>query len=132
MGGRRFYYPADTEAFLNDKAAPVMDGGCGAEDYLILQLRLRKGLDLAAYKARYGKEFSTAQFAFVKNCVKSGYATFDGSTCLTPPDSSCRTAFWRSCCDFCLTIYVKTYILKLQKVLPSKRLAPYVTRIKKD
>ncbi len=46
MGGRRFYYPADTEAFLNDKAAPVMDGSCGAEDYLILQLRLRKGLDL--------------------------------------------------------------------------------------
>ena len=85
MGGRRFYYPADTEAFLNDKAAPVMDGGCGAEDYLILQLRLRKGLDLAAYKARYGKEFSTAQLAFVKNCVKSGYATFDGSTlALTP------------------------------------------------
>ena len=79
------YYPADTEAFLNDKAAPVMDGGCGAEDYLILQLRLRKGLDLAAYKARYGKEFSTAQLAFVKNCVKSGYATFDGSTlALTP------------------------------------------------
>ena len=59
--------------------------GCGAEDYLILQLRLRKGLDLAAYKARYGKEFSTAQLAFVKNCVKSGYATFDGSTlALTP------------------------------------------------
>ena len=85
MGGRRFYYPSDTETFLNDKAAPVMDGGCGAEDYLILQLRLRKGLDLAAYKARYGKEFSTAQFAFVKNCVKSGYATFDGSTlALTP------------------------------------------------
>ena len=72
-------------AFLNNKAAPVMDGGCGAEDYLILQLRLRKGLDLAAYKARYGKEFSTAQLAFVKNCVKSGYATFDGSTlALTP------------------------------------------------
>ena len=85
MGGRRFYYPADTEAFLNDKVAPVMDGGCGAEDYLILQLRLRKGLDLAAYKARYGKEFSTTQLAFVKNCVKSGYATFDGSTlALTP------------------------------------------------
>ena len=85
MGGKRFYYPADTEAFLNDNAAPVLDGGCGAEDYLILQLRLRKGLDLAEYKARYGKEFSTAQLAFVKNCVKSGYAAFDGHTlALTP------------------------------------------------
>ena len=50
MGGRRFYYPPDTAAFLNDAAAPVMDGSCGAEDYLILQLRLRKGLSLDAYK----------------------------------------------------------------------------------
>ena len=85
MGGKRFYYPADTEAFLRDEAAPVMDGGCGAEDYLILQLRLRKGLSLDEYKNRYGREFSTSQLAFVKNCVKSGYANFDGHTlALTP------------------------------------------------
>ena len=62
-----------------------MDGGCGAEDYLILQLRLRKGLSLDEYKKRYGREFSTAQLAFVQNCVKSGYANFDGHTlALTP------------------------------------------------
>lgn len=85
MGGRRFYYLADTEAFLNDTAAPVMDGGCGAEDYLILQLRLRKGLDLASYKAKFGIEFSTQQLSFVQNCVKNGYARFDGKTLsLTP------------------------------------------------
>ena len=85
QGGQRFYYPADTEAFLRDEAAPVMDGGCGAEDYLILQLRLRKGLNLDEYKKRYGRELSTAQRAFVQNCVKSGYASFDGRTlALTP------------------------------------------------
>ena len=85
MGGRRFYYPPDTAAFLNDAAAPVMDGSCGAEDYLILQLRLRKGLSLDAYKQLYGKEFSTAQLAFVQNCVRAGYASFDGHTlALTP------------------------------------------------
>ena len=71
--------------FYNDTAAPVLDGGCGAEDYLILQLRLRKGLNLEAYKNLYGKEFSTAQLAFVQNCVKAGYANFDGKTlALTP------------------------------------------------
>ena len=85
MGGKRFYYPADTEAFLRDEAAPVMDGGCGAEDYLILQLRLRKGLSLDEYKKRYGREFSTAQLAFVQNCVKSGYANFDGHTLTLTP-----------------------------------------------
>ena len=85
MGGKRFYYPSDTDAFLNDNTAPVMDGGCGAEDYLILQLRLRKGLNLAEYKAKFGIEFSTRQLAFVQNCVKSGYARFDGKTLsLTP------------------------------------------------
>ena len=85
MGGKRFYYPPDTDAFLHDTAAPVLDGSCGAEDYLILQLRLRKGLNLEAYKTLYGKEFSTAQLAFVQNCVKAGYANFDGKTlALTP------------------------------------------------
>ena len=85
MGGKRFCYAPDTAAFLQDAAAPIMDGSCGAEDYLILQLRLRKGLDLDAYKALYGKQFSTAQLAFVQNCVRAGYATFDGRIlALTP------------------------------------------------
>lgn len=85
MGGQRFYYPADTDAFLRGDAAPVMDGGCGAEDYLMLQLRLTKGLDLDAYRRLYGKELSTRQRAFVENCVRTGYARFDGRTlALTP------------------------------------------------
>lgn len=85
MGGKRFYYPADTAAFVQDNAAPIMDGDCGAEDYLILQLRLRKGLSLPEYQARYGRSFSTRQLTFVQNCVKNGYAEFDGSTlALTP------------------------------------------------
>ena len=33
----------------------------------------------------YGKQFSTAQLAFVQHCVRAGYATFDGRTlALTP------------------------------------------------
>ncbi|MGN0707698.1 MAG: radical SAM family heme chaperone HemW [Faecalibacterium sp.] len=85
MGGKRFYYPQDTDAFLQDACAPVMDGGCGAEDYLILQLRLRKGLSLPEYKHRFGRELSPRQRSFVENCVKAGYAAFDGKTlALTP------------------------------------------------
>ena len=50
-----------------------------------MQLRLRKGLSLDEYKKRYGRELSTAQLSFVQNCVKSGYANFDGHTlALTP------------------------------------------------
>ena len=62
-----------------------MDGGCSAEDYLILQLRLCKGLSLPQYKVRYGRELSPRQLSFVENCVRHGYARFDGETlALTP------------------------------------------------
>jgi oxygen-independent coproporphyrinogen-3 oxidase len=85
MGGHRFYYPSDTEAFLQDKSAPIADGGCGAEDYLMLQLRLTKGLNVDYYAQHYGKNFSAQQLSFIQNCVRSGYARFDGHTlALTP------------------------------------------------
>lgn len=85
MGGRRFYYPSDTAAFIAGQSAPVPDGGCGAEDYLILQLRLTRGLDTAEYQRRGGAPFSPAQLSFVENCVRSGYARWDGRTlALTP------------------------------------------------
>lgn len=85
VGERRFYYPADTEAFLRGDTPPVEDGVCGAEDYLILQLRLRHGLNLTEYKRRFGKEFTPRQRAFLDQCARQGYARFDGETlALTP------------------------------------------------
>ena len=77
MGGRRFYYPADTAAFIagSDAAAPVPDGVCDAEDYLILQLRLASGLDLAAYRRRGGAAFTARQRAFLARCADAGYLT---------------------------------------------------------
>ena len=62
LGGRRFYYP-------------VPDGDCGAEDYLILQLRLSSGLDLAAYRRRGGPDFTARQRAFLAHCQQAGYLT---------------------------------------------------------
>ena len=75
LGGRRFYYPADTAAFLAGAAQPVPDGDCGAEDYLILQLRLSSGLDLAAYRRRGGPDFTARQRAFLAHCQQAGYLT---------------------------------------------------------
>ncbi|MCI2046519.1 MAG: radical SAM family heme chaperone HemW [Faecalibacterium sp.] len=85
IGGKRFYFAADTEAFVAGTAHPIADGGCGAEDFFILQLRLTKGLDLAEYKRRGGKPFSAVQEAFLARCVENGYARYDGHTlALTP------------------------------------------------
>ena len=75
LGGKRFYYPADTAAFVAGTARPAPDGGCGAEDYLILQLRLASGLDLAEYRRRGGPDFTPRQRAFLAHCQQAGYLT---------------------------------------------------------
>ena len=85
LGGRRFYFPSSTGAFLAGTAAPVPDGGCGAEDFIILQLRLTTGLSLPALKEKYNMEFTQKQLQFVEKCVSAGYARFNGHTLrLTP------------------------------------------------
>ena len=75
LAGKRFYYPADTAAFIAGTSRPVPDGGCGAEDYLILQLRLASGLDLAEYRRRGGPDFTPRQRAFLAHCQQAGYLT---------------------------------------------------------
>ena len=75
LGGKRFYYPADTAAFIAGTSRPAPDGDCGAEDYLILQLRLSAGLDLAEYRRRGGPAFTPHQRAFLAHCQQAGYLT---------------------------------------------------------
>ena len=75
LAGKRFYYPADTAAFIAGTSRPSPDGDCGAEDYLILQLRLSSGLDLAAYRRRGGPDFTARQRAFLAHCQQAGYLT---------------------------------------------------------
>lgn len=65
VGGRRFYCPRDLRAFLQGAGAggaPVCDDGpCGsADEYVMLRLRLREGVPLADYAARYGGEAARA------------------------------------------------------------------------
>lgn len=85
MGGRRFYWPADTAAFLAGRARPVPDGDCGGEDYIMLRLRLRAGLNLEILKEKYKLEFSERKLRFAEKCRAAGYAEFDGETLrLTP------------------------------------------------
>lgn len=74
LGGRRFYFPSDTAAFVAGNAQMVPDGNCTAEDFILLQLRLSTGLDLNQLKAQYGVAFTTKQLQFAQQCASAGYA----------------------------------------------------------
>ncbi len=78
LEGKRYYYPPDTDAFIQRMAALVPAGDCGAEDYLILRLRLTEGISLAEYKRLYGREFTPRQLSFLRRCADAGYANLDG------------------------------------------------------
>lgn len=85
LGGVRRYWPNDTAAFIAGTLAEETEGVCGAEDYLMLRLRLTDGLDVAEYQARGGRPFTPRQQAFLRQCTAHGYARWDGRTlALTP------------------------------------------------
>ena len=54
--GRRFYFESDTQGFINGKGAIFDDFGGDAEEYIMLKLRLKKGLDLHELKSLYGEK----------------------------------------------------------------------------
>ncbi len=84
VAGKRFYYPADIRAFIAG-TSPEPDGECTAEDYIMLQLRLAKGLSLAQLNAQWGRKFTPAQLNFLQKCAQNGLARFDGDCIsLTP------------------------------------------------
>ena len=84
LGGVRRFWPGDVQGFMAGTLTEQEEGLCDAEDFLLMQLRLNRGLDLAEY-ARWGGHFTPAQMHFLRQCAANGYAAFDGATVrLTP------------------------------------------------
>ena len=84
VGGKRFYYPSNIDEFIQ-KGATVPDGECTAQDLIMLQLRLKKGLSLAALRRDWDTGFTDGQMAFLRRCAAGGLLTLDGDTVrLTP------------------------------------------------
>ena len=80
----RRFWPGDVQGFIDSTIHEEIEGDCTAEDYLLMQLRLTRGLDLEEY-ARRGGHFTAAQQAFMRQCVTHGYAVWEGSSFrLTP------------------------------------------------
>lgn len=57
IGGRRFYFSSDTEAFVNGGRAVFEDFGGDEKEYLMLRLRLTAGVDISKFKEKFGKDF---------------------------------------------------------------------------
>lgn len=84
LRGTRRFWPDDVQGFIDGTAAEQTEGVCDAEDFLLMQLRLAKGLDLDEY-ARWGGRFTGAQMAFLHQCAAHGYAVLEpGRVRLTP------------------------------------------------
>lgn len=80
----RRFWPGDVQGFIDGTIHEEIEGDCTVEDYLLMQLRLVSGLDIAEYERRGGR-FTAAQWAFMRQCVSHGYATLDGNVFrLTP------------------------------------------------
>lgn len=67
--GRRFYFPRDIQSFL-DGHVPVDDGDGGTkEEFILLSLRTKNGLDFADYQARFHEKLPQAFFMAAKNKI---------------------------------------------------------------
>ena len=80
INGKRFYSERSAEAFINGSPAVFDSYGGDCEEYLMLGLRLKKGISESSYKNRFGCSIPDS---FKKNAdqfIQSGHMTFFGDT----------------------------------------------------
>ncbi len=77
IDGRRFYYPNDLKAFISGNT-PIDDGLSGSkEEFIMLRLRLKSGINQNEYAALFGKPLSAQ---FLEKCRlfhKAGFLILD-------------------------------------------------------
>lgn len=72
LNGKRFYYQNDLDSFLKNPVT-VFDGNGGGEDeYIMLGLRLKKGISSTAFLKRYGRVLPSAIFEKARLFEKNG------------------------------------------------------------
>ena len=82
--GRRFYYGRNLEDFYENKI--IDDGKGGDEDeFIMLSLRLKSGLNFAEFEDRFKKSLSPALLRKIKTYVNAGFMELDEThACFTP------------------------------------------------
>ncbi|MGN1419121.1 MAG: coproporphyrinogen III oxidase, partial [Acutalibacteraceae bacterium] len=73
IGGKRFFYERDFSAFLSGCAVtPDGDGG-DYEEYVMLRLRLAKGINAEEYEKRFGRKIPEGVWEKARQFEKSGH-----------------------------------------------------------
>ena len=82
--GKRFYYPRDLHAFMTNPQT-VEDGEVDADEFIMLSLRLKKGLNLTELNEKWSKQLTSLQIKKLEMLKNQGYITFENNTVsLTP------------------------------------------------
>lgn len=75
--GKRFYYNRSFDEFING-AEPIDDGfGGDSEEYIMLRLRLKEGLNFEQYQKKFGKKIDENKIENMKKYVKAGLVIID-------------------------------------------------------
>ena len=80
INGKRFYFKSDTQAFINGTPAVFDCEGNDAEEYIMLHLRLKSGLNLHTLSEKYGKSSIKKILQKAPLLKSNGLADFDGKT----------------------------------------------------
>ncbi len=72
--GKRFYYPRNIKGFINDPKTVADGDGGDSEEFIMLALRLSRGLIFEEYEARFGK---LPQKIIKRASLLSGLCTVD-------------------------------------------------------
>ncbi len=76
FNGERFHYPRSFKDFYNNII--VNDGpGGDKEEYIMLNLRLNKGLNFKEYQSRFNEGFPVCKVKTAERYMKSGFLTVD-------------------------------------------------------
>ncbi len=78
VNGKRFFYPRSLQDFISGKNEIIYDGDGGSvEEYLMLKLRLREGVNNNAFKERFGIDIPSVYLEQAKTYQKYGLTEVD-------------------------------------------------------
>ena len=78
IDGKRFYFESDTDSFINGKKVIYDGNGGDSEEYIMLRLRLKKGLDIQELISIYGEEAAKNIIKKAPLFKEQGLVSFDG------------------------------------------------------